>query len=127
MLLDKLFNEPFGVFSTGEFEKPTFTSLANPFNQYYTELLDNGKIKLVVNVVGHNPKDVEVEAINGELKIKATKEEGSNSFVRNVNLTFTIGREYDETSTEAVIENGLLTLTLDKKEEMKSKKIKIKF
>ena len=72
-------------------------------------------------------KDVEVEANNGELKIKATKGEGSNSFVRNVNLTFTIGREYDETSTEAVIENGLLTLTLDKKEEMKSKKIKIKF
>ena len=103
------------------------TSLATPFNQYYTELLENGKIKLVVNIVGHNPKDVEVEANNGELKIKATKEEGSNSFVRNVNLTFTIGREYDETSTEAVIENGLLTLTLDKKEEMKSKKIKIKF
>ena len=103
------------------------TSLATPFNQYYTELLENGKIKLVVNVVGHNPKDVEVEANNGELKIKATKEEGSNSFVRNVNLTFTIGREYDETSIEAVIENGLLTLTLDKKEEMKSKKIKIKF
>ena len=72
-------------------------------------------------------KDVEVEANNGELKIKAVKEEGSNSFVRNVNLTFTIGREYDETSTEAVIENGLLTLTLDKKEEMKSKKIKVKF
>ena len=103
------------------------TSLATPFNQYYSELLENGKIKLVVNVVGHNPKNVEVEANNGELKIKATKEEGSDSFVRNVNLTFTIGREYDETSTEAVIENGLLTLTLDKKEEMKSKKIKIKF
>ena len=103
------------------------TSLATPFNQYYTELLDNGKIKLVVNVVGHNPKDVEVEANNGELTIKAIKEEGSNLFVRNVNLSFTIGREYDETSTEAVIENGLLTLTLDKKEEMKSKKIKIKF
>ena len=103
------------------------TSLATPFNQYYTELFEDGKIKLVVNVVGHNPKDVEVEANNGELKIKATKGEGSNSFVRNVNLTFTIGREYDETSTEAVIENVLLTLTLDKIEEMKSKKIKIKF
>ena len=97
------------------------TSLATPFNQYYTELLDNGKIKLVVNVVGHNPKDVEVEASNGELTIKATKEEGSNLFVRNVNLSFTIGREYDETSTEAVIEIVLLTLTLDNKDEMKSK------
>ena len=86
------------------------------FTNYHTEVTEDGKIKLVVNVVGHNPKDVEVEANNGELKIKATKGEGSNSFVRNVNLTFTIGREYDETSTEAVIENGLLTLTLDKKE-----------
>ena len=104
-----------------------FEQKATSFTNYHTELTEDGKIKLVVNVVGHNPKDVEVEANNGELKIKATKEEGSNSFVRNVNLTFTIGREYDETSTEAVIENGLLTLTLDKKEEMKSKKIKIKF
>lgn len=127
MLLDKLFNEPFGVLSTPGFEKPTFTSLATPFSQYYTELLDNGKIKLVINVLGHNPKNVDVEANNGELRIKATKEDDSNSFVRNVNLTFAIGREYDESSAEAVIENGLLTLTLDKKEEMKSKKIKIKF
>ena len=103
------------------------TSLATPFNQYYTELLDNGKIKLVVNVVGHNPKDVEVEANNGELKIKAQKSEGSSLFVKNINLSFTIGREYDETSAEGSTENGLLTLTLDKKEEMKSKKIKIKF
>ena len=103
------------------------TSLATPFNQYYTELLENGKIKLVVNVVGHNPKDVEVEANNGELKIKATKGEGSNSFVRNVNLTFTIGREYDETSTEAVIENGLLTLLIDKKNERKSRTLKISY
>ncbi len=97
------------------------------FINYHTELTEDGKIKLVVNVVGHNPNDVEVEANNGELKIKAHKPEGSSLFVKNINLSFTIGREYDETSAEASIENGLLTLTLDKKEEMKSKKIKIKF
>lgn len=97
------------------------------FTNYHTELTEDGKIKLVVNVVGHNPKDVEVEANNGELNIKAQKPESSSSFVKNINLSFTIGREYDETSAEASIENGLLTLTLDKKEEMKSKKIKIKF
>ena len=104
-----------------------FEQKATSFTNYHTELTEDGKIKLVVNVVGHNPKDVEVEANNGELKIKAQKSEGSSLFVKNINLSFTIGREYDETSAEASIENGLLTLTLDKKEEMKSKKIKIKF
>ena len=104
-----------------------FEQNATSFTNYHTELTEDGKIKLVVNVVGHNPKDVEVEANNGELNIKAHKPEGSSLFVKNINLSFTIGREYDETSAEASIENGLLTLTLDKKEEMKSKKIKIKF
>lgn len=104
-----------------------FEQNTTSFTNYHTELTEDGKIKLVVNVVGHNPKDVEVEANNGELNIKAQKPEGSSSFVKNINLSFTIGREYDETSAEASIENGLLTLTLDKKEEMKSKKIKIKF
>ena len=104
-----------------------FEQKTTSFTNYHTELTEDGKIKLVVNVVGHNPKDVEVEANNGELNIKAQKPEGSSSFVKNINLSFTIGREYDETSAEASIENGLLNLTLDKKEEMKSKKIKIKF
>lgn len=104
-----------------------FEQKTTSFTNYHTELTEDGKIKLVVNVVGHNPKDVEVEANNGELKIKAHKQEGSSLFVKNINLSFTIGRDYDETSAEAIIENGLLTLTLDKKEESKSKKIKIKF
>lgn len=102
--------------------------ISTPSNaNYFVEKLKDGKIKLLVNVVGHNPKDVDIEANNGELQIKAIKSDDSNLFVKNVNLTFTIGREYDETTTEAIIENGILTLTLDKKEEMKSKKIKIKF
>jgi HSP20 family molecular chaperone IbpA len=98
-----------------------------PLNNYQTEYTEDGKIKLVVNVLGHNPKDVEIEVNNGELHIKAQKPEGAPLFVKNINLSFVIGREYDETSADATIENGLLTLTLDKKEDMKSKKIKIKF
>lgn len=104
-----------------------FEQKATSFTNYHTELTEDGKIKLVVNVVGHNPKDVEVEANNGELNIKAQRPDGSSLFVKNINLSFTIGRDYDETSAEATIENGLLTLTLDRKEESKSKKIKIKF
>jgi RecJ-like exonuclease len=36
-------------------------------------------------------------------------------------------QDYDGTTATASIENGLLTILLDKKEERKSKKVKIKF
>jgi len=96
-------------------------------NGYVVNTTEDGKIKLVMNVVGHNPKDVDVEVNEGELSIKALKPKDSNPFVKNVNIKFTIGRDYDGTTADAQIENGLLTLTFDKKEEMKSKKVKIKF
>jgi HSP20 family molecular chaperone IbpA len=102
--------------------------LPTPSNgNYFIDRLDDGRIKLIVNVVGHDPKDVDVEVNEGELTIKSVKGDTSNPFVNHVNLTFTVGREYDGTTSVATIENGILTLTLDKKEEMKSKKIKIKF
>jgi HSP20 family molecular chaperone IbpA len=50
-----------------------------------------------------------------------------NAVVGNVNLKFKVGKDYDGTTAEASIENGLLTILLDKKEERKSKKVKIKF
>lgn len=110
------------VISKSKFQIPT------PSNgNYFIDRLDDGKIKLIVNVVGHNPKNVELEVNEGELTIKAEKAKETNPFVKDVNLTFTIGREYDGTTADASIDNGILTLTLDKKEEMKSKKIKIKF
>jgi len=96
-------------------------------NGYIVNTTDDGKIKLVMNVVGHNPKDVDVEVNEGEVSIKANKPKDSNPFVKNVDIKFTIGREYDGTTADATIENGLLNLTFDKKEEMKSKKLKIKF
>lgn len=96
-------------------------------SNYFIDRLEDGKIKLIVNVVGHSPKNVELEVNEGELTIKAEKGKASNPFVKDVNLTFTIGREHDGTTADASIDNGILTLILDKKEEMKSKKIKIKF
>ena len=96
-------------------------------NGYIVDTTEDGKVKLTLNVVGHNPKDVDVEVNEGELSIKALKPKGSNPFVKNVDIKFTIGRDYDGTTADATIENGLLTLTFDKKEEMKSKKLKIKF
>ena len=92
----------------------------------YSITSEDGKQKLLINVVGHNPKDVELDVTEDLITIKA-ETENVNAVVGNVNLRFKVGKDYDGTSAEASIENGLLTILLDKKEERKSKKVKIKF
>jgi HSP20 family molecular chaperone IbpA len=124
MLLDRLFNEPLHTWSAVDFEKPAFTSL--PLSQHYTEK-DGETIKVFINCVGHNPKDIELDATEDEIHIKSLKSESSNRFVRDINLKFTVGVDYDGTNSDASFDNGVLILTLDKKEEKKTKKIKLKF
>ena len=87
---------------------------------------EDGKQQILINVVGHNPKDVDVDVTEDLITIKA-ETQNVNAVVGNVNLRFKVGKDYDGTSAEASIENGLLTILLDKKEERKSKKVKIKF
>ena len=92
----------------------------------YSITTEDEKQKLLINVVGHNPKDVELNVTDDLITIKA-ETENVNAVVGNVNLRFKVGKDYDGTSAEASIENGLLTILLDKKEERKSKKVKIKY
>ena len=92
----------------------------------YSITTEDEKQKLLINVVGHNPKDVELNVTDDLITIKA-ETENVNAVVGNVNLRFKVGKDYDGVSAEASIENGLLTILLDKKEERKSKKVKIKY
>ena len=48
-------------------------------------------------------------------------------FVSDIDLTLTVGTDYDGTKTEAKFENGLLTLLIDKKADKKSKSLKIAY
>src|SRR6056300_239289 len=93
---------------------------------YSINTTKDGKQNIVVSVVGHNPKDVDVDVTEDLITVKA-ETENVNAVVGNVNLRFKVGKDYDGTTAEASIENGLLTIVLDKKEERKSKKVKIKF
>ena len=93
---------------------------------YSLNTTQDGRKELMVNVAGHNPKDVDVNVTENEIHIKA-KAEKVNSVIGDVNLKFTVGKHYDVTTAQASIENGVLTILLDKKDETKGKKIKIKF
>ena len=106
------------------FKTPNRTS---NFNSVEVETLENGKQRVTINTIGHNPKNITLEATEDEITIKATKEEGTSSFVKDVDLTLTLGTDYDGTKTDAKFENGLLTLLIDKKNERKSKTLKISY
>jgi len=96
-------------------------------SQFEVETLDNGKQQVTINTLGHNPKNITLEATEDEIIIKAVKEEGTSRFVKDVDLILTLGTDYDGTKTDAKFENGLLTLLIDKKNERKSKTLKISY
>jgi HSP20 family molecular chaperone IbpA len=93
---------------------------------YAVKQLEDGKQQLSLSVLGHNPKDIKLEATEDKITIKAKKEEGVSDLVKDVDLAFTIGKDYDGTKVDAKFTNGLLILTIDKKEERKAKSISIK-
>jgi HSP20 family molecular chaperone IbpA len=111
-----------------ESELPTWktTSTYSSFDGYNGKVLDDGKYQLTLNLLGHNPKNIKLEVTETQLLIKSKKEEGSSSLVKDIDLTFTLGKDYDGTKSEAKFDNGLLIITTDKYDEAKPKKVQIK-
>lgn len=104
------------------------TKTTNRLNSSFeAETLEDGKQKVTVNTIGHNPKDITVDVTEEEITIKSKKGEDTSSFVRDIDLTLTVGSDYDGTKTTAKFDNGLLTLLIDKKVNKKAKSLKISY
>lgn len=101
------------------------TTVTTPL-EYDTIVLEDGKQQLTLSVLGHDVKNIKLEVTEDKVTIKAKKEEGTSSLVNDIDVTFLVGKDYDGTKTDAKFVNGLLILTIDKKEERKSKSIQIK-
>tara|TARA_R110000772_G_scaffold51239_1_gene117652 strand:+ start:1304 stop:1690 length:387 start_codon:yes stop_codon:yes gene_type:complete len=97
------------------------------FRSFDVETLKDGKQKVTINTIGHNPKDITVDVTEEELKITAKKVEGTSRFVRDIDLTLSVGKDFDGTKSEAKFENGLLVLTIDRKASKKAKSLKISY
>jgi HSP20 family molecular chaperone IbpA len=123
------FDQIIDELSKGKFTKDSFNTLQknSNYNLVEVETIEDGRQRVTINTTGHNPKNITLEATEDEITIKATKEEGTSSFVKDVDLTLTLGTDYDGTKTDAKFENGLLTLLIDKKIERKSKTLKISY
>ena len=107
--------------------KPLHTSYSNVYKNFDVELQKDGKQKVTIPVTGHNPKDITVDVTESEITIKSEKQEGTSRYVRDIELTLSVGEDYDGTKTDAKFENGLLTLLIDKRTDKKSKSIKISY
>ena len=118
-LIDDMFNEP--IFRRG---RKTYT---NAYGNFDATVLENGKQQVTINTTGHNPKDIKVDVTDTEIKITSKKGENSSRFVSDIDLSLTVGKDYDGTKTEAKFENGLLTLLIDNKEDKKTKSLKISY
>ena len=116
---DKLFKE-----LANENKTYTYTATSNSFE---AEILEDGKQKVTINTLGHNPKEIQVDVTEEKITIKSEKPEGSSRFVKEIDLILTVGTDYDGTKSEAKFENGLLILLIDKKNERKSRTLKISY
>lgn len=117
-LLDRVFNEHLPNWKT--------TTYTKSIPDYDVKQLEDGKQELILSVLGHNPKDIKLEVTEDKISIKVKKAEDTSDLVKDIDLAFIVGKDYDGTKTEARFNNGLLILTIDKKEERKSKSISIK-
>ena len=118
-LIDDMFNEP--IFRRG---RKTYT---NAYGNFDATVLENGKQQVTINTTGHNPKDIKVDVTDTEIQITSKKGENSSRFASDIDLSLTVGKDYDGTKTEAKFKNGLLTLLIDKKEDKKTKSLKISY
>jgi HSP20 family molecular chaperone IbpA len=76
--------------------------------------------------LGHAPEDITLEVTDDKVSVKATKKEDASSLVQDIDATFSIDKTYDTSKVDAKFTNGLLTITIGKKEEKKAKKVTIK-
>ena len=87
---------------------------------------DDEKITLTVRLAGHTTKSVDVNLLEDEVYIRATvpKELENNPIIENLDLKFSIGKDYDGTTASGSIKDGILTIVFEKRENKKSKKLK---
>jgi HSP20 family protein len=120
---DKLFDEFFPI------EQPKTRTTYVPTK--FAVNIKEDTAEMALSVLGHNPKDIEINCYEDKIEIKAKKSQDDkenpfNQLVSDIEERVTIGKNYDGRQAKAEIKNGILLITLEKKEESKPKKLTLK-
>lgn len=121
-IVDRLSNHPL-------WEQATKTTTYVP-SKFSVDVKEDSAT-MALAVLGHDPKNIEINCFEDKIEIKAKKstediEHPFNQLVSDIEERITIGKNYDGRNAKAEIKNGILLITLEKKEESKPKKLTIK-
>ena len=97
-------------------------------SKFAVEVKDD-KALIALSVLGHDPKNIEINCYEDKIEVKAKKGEEKTPFtelVANIDERITLGKDLDGRSAKAEIKNGILTFIVERKEESKPKKLTIK-
>jgi HSP20 family protein len=116
----KLFDEFFPI----EQSKTKTTYVQNKFA---VDIKDESA-SIALSVLGHNPDDIEINCFEDKIEIKAKKphedkENPFNQLISDIEERVTVGKNFDGRKAKAEIKNGILLITIERKEESKPKKL----
>ena len=107
-------------------EEATKTTTYVP-SKFAVQFKDDTAI-MSLNVLGHDPKDIEINCFEDKIEIKAKKigedkEHPFNQLVSDIEERINVGKNFDGRKAKAEIKNGILLITIERKEESKPKKL----
>jgi len=99
-------------------------------NKFAVDIKDESAT-IALSVLGHDPKDIEINCFEDKIEIKAKKtqedkESPFNQLVSDIEERIQVGKNFDGRNAKAEIKNGILLITLERKEESKPKKLTLK-
>ena len=121
---DKVFDSLF------ETNSPIWRNNSTTFvpSKFAVDVIDD-KAHIALSVLGHEPKNIEINCYEDKIEVKAKKGEDKTAFnqlVGNINETITLGKDLDGRNAKAEIKNGILSIVVERKEESKPKKLTLK-
>ena len=96
-------------------------------NKFAVDIKDEAAT-LALSVLGHDPKDIEINCFEDKIEIKAKKigedkENPFNQLVSDIEERINVGKNFDGRKAKAEIKHGILLITIERKEESKPKKL----
>lgn len=118
-LFEDFYSDSFGT------RKVSKTTTYSP-SKFAVEIKDD-VATMALSVIGHDPKNVEIGCFVDKIEVKSKKQSDTESpfdqLTSNIDETITLGKDLDGTKSKAEIKNGILMITVEKKDESKPKKL----
>lgn len=95
---------------------------------YKVELNEDGSNTILINATGYPKEVISIEVVDNELVITtpSLKQTTEISFIPIIDYKFSLGDTFDENGITALIKNGVLNITVNKKEKVEPIKKVIK-